>query len=87
MIKLILPVLLAGLLSACAAQPRKPPVIAYDGSSFLSAYAEPQTTPPVQVVEKPVPLPLPGRKSLISQVAVLLLFGAMEPPGTSIAAL
>ena len=61
MIKLIPPVLLAGLLSACAAQPKKPPVIVYDGSSFLPAHVEPQAPLPVQIVEKPVPLPLPGQ--------------------------
>jgi len=80
MIKLILPVLLAGLLSACAAQPRKPPVIAYDGSSFLSAYAEPQTTPPVQVVEKPVPLPLPGQLQPLPPAPAAVVPDNRPPP-------
>lgn len=61
MTKLILPVLMAGILSACAGQPKQPPVIAYDSSDFRAATVEPEAPLPVQIVEKPVPLPLPGQ--------------------------
>ncbi len=61
MTKLILPVLMAGILSACAGQPKKPPVIAYDRSDFRAATVEPEAPLPVQIIEKPVPLPLPGQ--------------------------
>lgn len=61
MTKLILPVLMAGMLSACAGQPKQPPVIAYDSSDFRAATVEPEPPLPVQIVEKPVPLPLPGQ--------------------------
>ncbi|GGE83467.1 hypothetical protein GCM10011317_45920 [Niveispirillum cyanobacteriorum] len=61
MTKLILPVLMAGMLSACAGQPKKPPAIAYDSSDFQAAAVEPEAPLPVQIVEKPIPLPLPGQ--------------------------
>ena len=61
MTKLILPVLMAGLLSACAGHPKKPPVIAYDSSAFRAAAVEPEVPLPVQIIEKPIPLPLPGQ--------------------------
>ncbi len=61
MTKLILPALMAGILSACAGQPKQPPVIAYDSSDFRAAAVEPEPPLPVQIVEKPVPLPLPGQ--------------------------
>ncbi|MFV3131322.1 P-type conjugative transfer protein TrbG [Niveispirillum sp. KHB5.9] len=61
MTKMILPALLAGLLSACATQPKKPSTIIYDSSSFHPAQMEAEVPPPVQVIEKPVPLPLPGQ--------------------------
>jgi type IV secretion system protein VirB9 len=80
MIKLILPVLLAGLLSACAGQLRKPPAIAYDGSSFLPAHIEPQAPAPVQVVEKPVPLPLPGQLQPLPPAPVAVV-PDNRPPG------
>lgn len=61
MTKLILPVLLARILSACAGQAKKPPDIAYDSSDFRAATVEPEARLPVQIVEKPIPLPLPGQ--------------------------
>lgn len=61
MTKLLLPVLMAGILSACAGQPKQPPVIAYDSSDFQAAAVEPEAALPVQIIEKPVPLPLPGQ--------------------------
>ncbi|SNT09535.1 MULTISPECIES: P-type conjugative transfer protein TrbG [unclassified Azospirillum] len=61
MTKLILSVLMAGILSACAGQPKQQPVIAYDSSNFQAATVEPEAPLPVQIVEKPIPLPLPGQ--------------------------
>lgn len=61
MTKLILPVLMAGILSACAGQSKKLPVIAYDSGAFRAAAVEPEAPLPVQIVERPVPLPLPGQ--------------------------
>lgn len=49
---------LALLLAACAA-PQKPPVIAYD--TPVPAHLEPEPAKPVQIIEVPQPLPLPGQ--------------------------
>ncbi|MFV3131517.1 P-type conjugative transfer protein TrbG [Niveispirillum sp. KHB5.9] len=72
MTKLILPVLMAGILSACAGQPKTPPVIAYDSSDFQAAAVEPEPPLPVQIVEKPVPLPLPGQLQPLPSVPTVV---------------
>ena len=57
------PLILSALmltLCACAGQVR-PPTITYDGADFTAARAEPEPPKPVEIVEKPVPLPLPGQ--------------------------
>jgi len=70
MTKLILPALLAGLLTACAGQPKKAPTITYDSADFRAAEAEPEPLLPVQVVERPVLLPLPGQLQPPPQTSV-----------------
>ncbi|MGQ3049251.1 MAG: P-type conjugative transfer protein TrbG [Niveispirillum sp.] len=70
MTKLILPALLAGLLTACAGQPKPPPAITYDSADFRLAEAEPEPLLPVQVVERPVLLPLPGQLQQPPQTSV-----------------
>lgn len=60
MTKLILSILLTGLLTACAGR-NPPPAITYDSGDFRRAEIQPETPPPVQIVETPVPLPLPGQ--------------------------
>ncbi len=48
-------------LVACAHAAAPPPAIGYDQASFVAAIAEPEPPRPVQVVEVPKPLPLPGQ--------------------------
>ncbi|CCG42727.1 exported hypothetical protein [Magnetospirillum molischianum DSM 120] len=47
-------------LAACAAK-EPPPAIAYDGAAFHPATIAPEPPRPVEVVEIPTPLPLPGQ--------------------------
>lgn len=47
-------------LAACAAK-EPPPAIAYDGAAFHPATIAPEQSRPVEVVEVPTPLPLPGQ--------------------------
>ncbi|MFD2235616.1 P-type conjugative transfer protein TrbG [Phaeospirillum tilakii] len=54
------PILLVLLLAACAAK-EPPPAIAYDGAAFHPATIAPEPPRPVEVVEIPTPLPLPGQ--------------------------
>jgi type IV secretion system protein VirB9 len=54
------PTLLVLLLAACAAK-EPPPAIAYDSAAFHPAVIAPEPPRPVEVVEIPTPLPLPGQ--------------------------
>ncbi|HWL46088.1 MAG TPA: P-type conjugative transfer protein TrbG [Sphingomonadaceae bacterium] len=47
-------------LAACAGK-TPPPVITYDAAEFRPATREPEAPRPVEIVERPVPLPLPGQ--------------------------
>ena len=47
-------------LSACAGK-TPPPAIAYDAADFRPAAIEAEPPRPVEIVERPVPLPLPGQ--------------------------
>jgi len=54
------PILLVLLLAACAAK-EPPPAIAYDSAAFRPATIAPEPPRPVEVIEIPTPLPLPGQ--------------------------
>lgn len=60
MIRLFILTASALTLSACAAHV-PPPAITYDAADFKPAVIEAAAPKPVEIVEKPVPLPLPGQ--------------------------
>jgi type IV secretion system protein TrbG len=60
MIRIILTSALALVLSACAGK-TPPPAISYDVADFQPARQEAEPPRPVEIVERPVPLPLPGQ--------------------------
>lgn len=47
--------------AGCATQGRPPPVISLDEQVAVAAQPSPESAPPVEVVEVPKPLPLPGQ--------------------------
>ena len=57
----------ASALSACATAGAKPPAISYDNAA--PAIVTPEPPAPVQVVEVPQPLPLPGQLKLVDAAA------------------
>jgi type IV secretion system protein VirB9 len=59
--KLFLPLACSTALVACAHAKAPPPAIHYDPASFAPAKVEPEPPRPVQIVEVPKPLPLPGQ--------------------------
>lgn len=60
MIRIILLAASALALSACAGR-TPPPAISYDAADFRPARQEAEPPRPVEIVERPVPLPLPGQ--------------------------
>lgn len=48
-------------IAACVPKQPAPPVISYDPDELTEAVAQPDPTPPVQIVTVPEPLPLPGQ--------------------------
>lgn len=64
-------VLLASVstLGACATNIRVPEIPIFDSSAFTAAKRDPEPKQPVQVVEVPTPLPLPGQLKPIAKAA------------------
>lgn len=60
MIRIMLLSASALALSACAGK-TPPPAISYDAADFRPAAIEAEPPRPVEIVEQPVPLPLPGQ--------------------------
>lgn len=59
--KTMLALACACALSACAHPKTPPPAIAYDAAAFVPAKVAPEPPRPVEIVEIPKPLPLPGQ--------------------------
>jgi type IV secretion system protein VirB9 len=51
----------ASTLGACATNIKVPEIPIFDSSDFTAAKRDPEPKPPVQLVEAPTPLPLPGQ--------------------------
>ena len=58
---------LAGAFIAACAVKKKPPEITFDDSSFAPAVIEKAPIDPVEIVELPTPLPLPGQLKPVGQ--------------------
>ncbi|KQY91830.1 conjugal transfer protein TrbG [Caulobacter sp. Root1455] len=59
--KILIPLVCSTALGACAHDKAPPPAIQYDPASFVAAKVEAEPLRPVQIVEIPKPLPLPGQ--------------------------